>query len=71
MEGVAPERDGYWGGASRSRARFPWVPQVTAGSRGDGRAQAFNPCLLTRTNLLAPPERMNSFRNALGVCLIK
>lgn len=67
MEGVAPERDGYWGGASRSRARFP----QTAGSRGDGRAQAFNPCLLTRTNLLAPPERMNSFRNALGVCLIK
>lgn len=54
-------------GVSRSRARFP----RTASSCGEKRSQAFNPCLLRRTNLLAPPERMNSFRSALGGCLIK
>lgn len=30
-----------------------------------------NLCLFPRTNLLAPPERANSLRTALGVCVIK
>lgn len=67
QEGVPSERDGSRRGASRSRARLP----QTMSYWGERRAQTFNPCLFTRTNLLAPPERMNCFRTALGVCLIK
>lgn len=66
MEGGRPPRTGGMLG-SRNRARFP----RTASSQGARSSEPFNPCLLTRTNLLAPPERTNSFRNALGACLIK
>lgn len=46
---MSPERDGCWGSKWKSRARFP----QTTSSRGEA---CTNPCLVTRTSSLAPPE---------------